>query len=218
MISLSKRFLFVHVPKTGGNSIQSALRDYSSDTIVADGEHYDGVEDFELRNERYGLKKHSTLRDYRRALPREQFDGLFKFAAIRNPWDLLVSFYFSPHRPERGWDRQEFLKVVHKVHPIRHYIVDQGWLSTLTRRNRAARILFGKKLTSDIDHLMKFERLEQDFRQVCDRLGIEFREFPHRNRSERAHYSEYYDDELASIVARKFSEEIRWGGYEFERA
>jgi hypothetical protein len=35
MISLQKRFLFVHIPKTAGNSIQSVLRDYSEDQLVA---------------------------------------------------------------------------------------------------------------------------------------------------------------------------------------
>jgi hypothetical protein len=64
MISLQKRFLFVHIPKTAGNSIQSVLRDYSEDQLVALRKEQDGIERFGLRNPKYKVKKHSTLSEY----------------------------------------------------------------------------------------------------------------------------------------------------------
>ena len=44
IVSLQKRFLFVHIPKTAGNSIQSVLRDYSKDQLVALRKEQDGIE------------------------------------------------------------------------------------------------------------------------------------------------------------------------------
>src|SRR5207247_8451883 len=73
MISLQKHFLFVHIPKTAGNSIQTALRDYSEDQLVALRKEQDGIERFGLRNPKYNIKKHSTLAEYRDALENEQF-------------------------------------------------------------------------------------------------------------------------------------------------
>ena len=64
MISLQKSFLFVHIPKTAGNSIQSVLRDYSEDQLVALRKEQDGIERFGLRNANYKIKKHSTLSEY----------------------------------------------------------------------------------------------------------------------------------------------------------
>src|SRR6476659_6544745 len=76
MISLQKRFLFVHIPKTAGNSIQSVLRDYSDDQLVALRKEQDGIERFGLHNPKYKIKKHSTLTENRDALGNEQSGDL----------------------------------------------------------------------------------------------------------------------------------------------
>src|SRR6266516_543555 len=101
MISFQKRFLFVHIPKTAGNSIQSALRDYSEDQLVALHKEQDGIERFGLRNPNYKIKKHSTLADYRAALGEDQFRSLCKFTCVRNPWDRMISRITLPQRKTR---------------------------------------------------------------------------------------------------------------------
>jgi len=96
MLTIRKKFLFIHVPKTAGNSIQNILKEYSEDEIVAKASHQDAVERFEIRGVHPGLKKHSTLRKYKARLEPELFSSLFKFSTIRNPWDRLISLYFTP--------------------------------------------------------------------------------------------------------------------------
>ena len=108
MISLQKNFLFVHIPKTGGNSIQNILKEYSEDRIVIEYDHQDGVERFGIRNEKYDIYKHATLAQYQKVIEPEIFKKLFKFTVIRNPWDRMISFYFSPHGKRTEWDRELF--------------------------------------------------------------------------------------------------------------
>lgn len=116
MISESKKFLFIHYPKTGGNSIQKALLEYSDDALVPT--HFtrrSGYnEDFRTYNSNYKTHKHSTLNNYRQELEPELFKSLFKFTTVRNPWDRMISYYFSPHRQNSEWNREDFVEFVKK--------------------------------------------------------------------------------------------------------
>lgn len=213
MISIEKKFLFIHVPKTGGNSIQNILSKYSEDKIVTLAKHQDGIERFEVRSNKYAIQKHSTLNQYRKEIEPEIFKRLFKFSTIRNPWDLCISYYFSPHRGKIEWNRDSFKELIQTIPTIRHYLMIE---SIADRLNRKLHISFSNKakpLDCDIDFLIRFEKLNEDFKKVCDILEIPFVELPQRNKSKREHYTEYYDDELIELVRRRFSDEIKHVNY-----
>lgn len=57
MLSTSHNFLFIHVPKTGGNSLQNVLSEYADDKIVRLSPYQDGVERFEVRSGRYDTER-----------------------------------------------------------------------------------------------------------------------------------------------------------------
>jgi len=201
MISFQKRFLFVHIPKTAGNSIQTILRHYSEDEIVALRAEQDGIERFGLRNPNYKIKKHSTLAEYRAALGEARFRDLYKFTCVRNPWDRMVSYYFGTTQLVETWDRKEFRKLILRALSVRDYLqLDQGEADPF----------------SNLDYIMRFENLADDFRAVSARLGIRDAPLPQYNRSSREHYSKYYDAELCELIRKRFAPEIDRFGYAFE--
>jgi hypothetical protein len=202
MISFQKHFLFVHIPKTAGNSIQSVLRDYSEDELVALRGEQDGVERFGLRNPKYKVKKHSTLAEYRAALGEAEFGSLYKFTCVRNPWDRMVSYYFTPTQKAEVWDRKKFRKIISSAVPVADYL----------RLNEREGDPFG-----NVNYIMRFENLADDFRTVCAALEISPTGLPRYNRSNREHYSKYYDDELRQLVRERFAAEIERFGYTFEQ-
>ena len=202
MISFQKRFLFVHIPKTAGNSIQSVLRDYSEDELVALRGEQDGIERFGLRNRNYKIKKHSTLAEYRAALGEMEFGSLYKFTCVRNPWDRMISLYFTPTQKTETWDRNKFRKIISRALPVANYLrLDKG------RGDPFA----------NVNYIMRFENLAYDFRAVCAALDISPAPLPRYNRSHREHYSKYYDDELRELVGARFAAEIERFGYTFEQ-
>lgn len=213
MISIEKKFLFIHVPKTGGNSIQQNLRDFSEDKIESRLRHQDGIENFGVTNDKYGTKKHSPLSHYKEVVDPHMFKSLFKFSTIRNPWDMCISFYFSPHRGKIDWDRDKFKEFIQNKKSLMHYISTESYIEKINRKLKLTRLNEYKPLTNDIDFLIRFENLNEDFRKVCEIIEIPFKELPHRNKSSRYHYTKYYDSELIELVKKKFKKEIKYANY-----
>lgn len=200
MISIQKRFLFVHIRKTAGNSIQTVLKVYSDEEFVAFRPEQDGVERFGLRNPHYKVRKHSTLAEYRQALGPETFGGLYKFTCVRNPWDRMISYYFQPTIGLETWNKKVFKKVLARALSLSDYLrLEQTEADPL----------------GNVNFIMRFEHLDEDFRSVCSELDIPAVPLPVINRSSREHYTAYYDDELRELVRRKFAPEIERFGYSF---
>lgn len=221
MLSVKHRFLFIHVPKTGGNSVQSVLKKYSEDQIVTPNPWQDGHERFEVANPEYPFTKHSPLWEYRRHLPGDLYSQLFRFAALRNPWAMMISWYFSPHRRVGQWNRDGFIRLLGRVKRHRWYLRESvpPVLRTPADKDPISPL---RHPTLDlpqhwnVDYLMRQETLQEDFDQVCRMIGIAEERLPVRNRSQRDDFRRYYDDELVEMVANKFADEIRFGDYSFE--
>jgi Sulfotransferase family len=204
LISLKHNFLFVHIPKTAGNSIQNVLIAYSEDKIVRLAPFQDGVERFEIRSGQFDIHKHSTLQEYRTELGSNLFKRLFKFSCARNPWERAISFYFSPHRGRVFWNRMHFKNLVSQIPPLAAY--------TFLKEGGNAVSCF-----DNMDFFIRYENLDDDFKKACDLIGIPWVPLLTRNKSVRQPCSAYYDNELKELVRNKFSEEIAYFGYEFEK-
>ncbi len=88
--------VFIHVPKTGGNTIQAALIEagLSCDAMVSGG-FRDGIDRFEIRGT-LTHSKHQPLSTYFLIDPSLRQRQIY--SCVRKPFERLVSFYFSPHR------------------------------------------------------------------------------------------------------------------------
>jgi sulfotransferase famil protein len=209
MISRSKKFVFVHIPKTAGNSIALALQQYSDDQIVFTNrqqeynESVGGLNRFGLARAHLDLGKHARLEQILSAWETDALGDpkdYFKFACVRNPWDRLVSFYFSPHARRKRFNKTEFESFIGK---------------TALRGSQSAFVLVDGHCA--VDFLVRFEHLEDDLAIVAERLGIEI-SLPHVNRSKHRPFQDYYDGTTRAMVQSLFREEIELFDYRFQPA
>jgi len=206
MISHEHQCIFVHIPKTAGNSINRVF----------------GV----------GWENHRDLQRYFDETPRENFERYFKFAIVRNPWDRLLSDY--NYQKKKGREKASKLFVFSERGRERDFSEWVEAALRHPRLLRAAALGRGGffahpslESPGGLDHRRRraargFRRaprnLPHDFRRICQHLGLPALRLPHRNRRLHWHYSHYYDRTTREIVAAYYARDIEQFGYEFEHA
>jgi len=217
LLSNRYNFLYVHIAKTGGTSVRAALKSlqwkdpyYLAQFLCSRLSHLTG------HRIAAKLPRHAKIIAAQEMLPKELFDRLYKFAFVRNPWDLQVSSYHHlkrerPHLLEGHESFAEFTRW--KLHPERPY---QYHLDTaITLQTDYLVDLRGQLLT---DYIGRYESLHADFDHICRTLGVPTPELPHKRQAtdRGGDYRSYYDDALAEQVAQYFQRDIELLGYRFD--
>jgi len=202
MISQKYKFIFIHVPKTAGNSIHDTLRDYIDDKLILKSQMQDGVERFGLKNTSYpSLNKHSRLSEYYKYLGDSICDYKI-YTTIRNPFDKLISYYFSPHRWHQTTNKQPKWDY-HKIELILNQMPELRWF-------------INTPALMDNIKFLKYETINGDFNKMCEEVGLPKLNLSHRNKStNRSDYRIYYNNRLIDLIYNKHKFEISIGNYQY---
>ena len=195
-------WIFVHVQKTGGNSVRTAL----------------GADIFDPY-------KHFLARELREIHGKATWDSCFKFTFVRNPWDRLVSWwsmidesrnYLDPTQPPNGF----FGYVLKHARSFEEFIlrctdeiVDSDGRKQIFRNQ--IDYLVDENGAVIVDYIGRFERLQECFDEVSHRLGRPPVDLPRINASQHVAYTEYYTPAMAKSVAGHYARDIEAFGYRF---
>jgi len=209
LLSNKPPFLFIHIPKTAGTSIEEALFDY---------------QDFIYMNE-----PHPIVAQYKTFLSSEMYDSLYKFTFVRNPWSLQLStykYYCESNNIDMTFN--EYIKWKFTGHPLDMLdrVSDDGdenkkdKLSVAYHMNRMPQTYFLIDELGELqmDYIGSFEDIQNDFNTVVDKLSLSDVYLPHTNKStytESKTFIDYYDDESIEIVRKRFHLDIKIFGYEY---
>lgn len=208
IVSHRHRFIFAAVPKTGTHSVRQALREHMGD---------EDVEQVGLFvNKRFPWEDlaaiqhgHLSLRQVRPYLGEEAFNGYFKFAFVRNPFDRFVSYCAFMLRGGDVFQRQprEAMRHFLFVEPPEHHILFQPQASLLVDED-------GQTLLTD--SVGRVEDMQGSYDAICARIGVPSRPLDRVNGSRHGDHRHYYDQALIDGVAARYAQDLELFGYTFE--
>mgnify|MGYP006109806165 CR=1 FL=1 len=179
-------YVFIHINKTGGSSIEKAL----------------GV----------GLD-HSTALEKYSQLGRKAWEKKYKFTIVRNPWDKVVSHYHyrvltnQTGLKDKSISFDEWLKLCYVDRNPKFF--DQAKMF-----QPQIKWLVDEHDQLLVDFVGRFENLGEDFRKICQSLNLKLT-LGHKKKSNRQSYRDYYSSENRDLIADKFASDIQFFDYHF---
>lgn len=230
-ISHKSKIIFVHIPKTGGGTIEKTLGIYGNDNNGnLDTDH-------SILYGRYENKflQHLTVREIKK-LKKKEFDTYKKVSFVRNPYDRIISEYlwriqvYGKRKLEfkefimeeaipRKNNKNKFLSNFYKDEKIVPFL-DSHYISQVDY------LFEDKKLV--MDDVGKFENLKADFKRIFQKKIINMK--VHKSKVDYAYYflkkilpkfmtnklyRKYYDYETQEIIQKEYNDDLKTFNYDF---
>lgn len=215
IISRARRFIFVHIPKTGGTALSLALeaRAKKDDILIGDTPKARA-----RRGRLQGVKsagrlwKHSTLADIAGLATESEIADFFTVTLVRNPWDRLVSYYHWL----RGQAFAHPAVGLAKTHDFSGFL-NHGQTQTALRLWPYHAYMRDSKGIERASLFARLEHLGADLAPFEAHLGFRLTPLARANETDRTRdWRGFYSDADAALVAEISAEDIARFGYRFE--
>ena len=198
------KFIFIHIGKTGGTSIEKVLCEELNIPF----------EETKKTPKTGNWWKHEWSMEMRNYVGYENWDEYFKFAFIRNPWDRQVSkyeFYMQKvyYQTDASPVNAELAKRFREL-PAKQFL-----MNIINHQNK----FICEDDSVAVDFMGKFETLYDDMKQIVNiivpGLPDSCWSLPHKNKTKRKNYREYYDEESKQKIQEVCKKDIELGNYTF---
>ena len=185
MIDVERKIIFTHPQKCGGTTIEAAFG-WRDECVYDKIKHASLTEQIELVE---SLGHKST--------------DFFKFSCVRNPWDIIVSWYFYDKHYDYAAARGSFEEYAIIV------------LNRHTNRLDIKPFLYHCE-TYSIDYVIRFENYKEDTQKIFDKFNVNWIEDHNTQiRPKDTPYQEVHTELTRELVYEKASHSIELFGYEF---
>lgn len=211
IISHKHKFIFFKTRKTAGSSIQVALAEHCGPDDIITGQYQLGIDDHS-HSAGFNMDKfftnhpHPELIPVKNFLPKEVWDTYYKFAFVRNPFDVAVSRYHWDQKGKKGLTETS-------VEGFRKWVAD----GNLYDRDQA-HFYTAYDGYVDLDFIGYYENLEEDVQHICKVIGISSLNLPSLKSGYRdnSSYATFYDDVTKERVQQFFDLDFNLYGYNFD--
>lgn len=185
MIDYKNKFIFVHIPRTGGTSIESIL---FKDSLYK--------------------RSHHTLKQYYRQIEKKGMNPLdfYSFSIVRNPFDKLVSEYKWFCGEHTNIFPNKFVRKFYKGMSFKDFFYN---FHCNRKGDRYHKMLQSSILSNErIDYIGRFENLQSDFDRICKKISKPPVRLPNIYKTPKCNYKDFYTTSIQRDVEIFFKKDL----------
>ncbi len=192
IVDHDKKFVFIHIPKTGGTSVSTFLG-------------------FDQRPANPHRVEPETPKRY---------SNYLRFCFVRNPWARLFSSYnYAQKMASQGIINGDFVRQLCQDRPDLSFedFVNDFLSDKVVRGSAHFRPQMRWISQSAPQFIGRVETMESDTAFLCHALNVPQAPMDHKNRSSTGNYLEVYTPAMINKVMALYRADISSLGYSFER-
>lgn len=206
VVGAARDLVFLHVPKTGGVSILTAMKDESR--VLNLGHRY-------LTGGTAGHDSYYFV-NMPSSVSLDVANNAKVFSCVRNIYPFLLSHYHWCRKGLwKGWamhsvwaNRYDFASYLEKLAENDLIWISKGLIFFPLFDGRSGELV--------VDWILRTEHLQQDAEAMCSAWGLTAPVIPHENRNTRGDYRQAYTPAMVDLVERTWADDIRLFGFDFE--
>ena len=230
-ISHTENIIFIHIPKTGGGSIEKSLGIFGEDNNGSLNPNLNIL--YGKKNNR--LLQHLTISEIKE-IKNKEYKKYKKITFVRNPFDKLLSEYFWRIQlyGKNKIDFKYFLmeEVIPRKNKINTYVKnfykDEKIISSLDIHYMEQYKFLINNNNLDVDSIGKFEDFESDFKKLFNKKSLNYKVnkskvdyFYYLSKKffpkfiKKRLYRKFYDSESRNLVEKEYKKDLDLFNYNF---
>jgi hypothetical protein len=214
MISHLNKCIFVHIPKTGGSSIEDLI--FKKNERTTENLWMGFIDKYNNKFQTGGLQ-HLKAFQIRNIFGKEIYDVYYKFSIVRNPYLKAISqFEYLKKRDDLcdylGYNKtQSFKKYLELIQKTSHVQWEQQ-----------SNFIYDENDILIVDFVGKFENFETEVNKVLNNLslnksffGLINKRIPHNNKGKKKDVGYYLDKESEEIIENIYERDFKLLGYDY---
>jgi len=146
--------------------------------------------------------KHLSARQARKYYGEKIWNSYTKFSVVRNPWNRVVSMWATGWWHDTELTKDASLEdFVRRLKPHQYETYNS--------------LCYYDILNEEIDYILRFESLQEDFDVMLKNIGVQKIILPHKEARVHKHYRELHSKKAKLLVGEIFADDILKYGYNF---